>query len=188
MTERTLKGWTDLAHTEPNKGTEWREVGRIKSNKRGCRNSNEREVEVWKRPGTKLKRWCTNSEVYHKAESSYVLNVLTLLFPNISKMLWPYFGGYHYHHNYKHMEVKEQEREVTEWTEGWNQVRRRRKGRDENQRHMKTIWRSHTGRYPGRRHSELLTVGVCPFCWGILLLGGLIGFCLSSETGMIRWI
>lgn len=184
MTERTLKGWTDLAHTEPTKGTEWREVRRIKSNKRGCWNSNERKVEVWKRPGTKLKRWCTNSEMYHKAESSYFLNVSTLLFPNILQMLWPYFRGYHYHHNSKHMEVKEQEREVTEWAEILEASEEEEEGQwwkpKTHENHLTlthwqmTLWTPHSG-------------GLS-FLLGILLLGGLIGFCLSSETGMIRWI
>lgn len=141
-------------------------------------------MAVWKRPGTKLKRWFRNLGNYHKAVLSYFLNIFMLLFHNTFKMLWTYFKWHHDHFSHKPMQVTGQERE-TKWAELWEPTEEVEEGR-----WLKTekAMCLNPRRGPVIYHPELLAVGICSFFWDIFLFGSSSGFNLSSDWGMIRWI
>lgn len=136
--EQTLEGRTDLAHTEPTKGAEWREVRRVTScNKRRCWKCNEGEMEVWKRSGGKLERWLRNLGISWMC-SRFCLLICSKCCEHVQmRVLAPQ----------AHTRVGKWAGEGSKSGQSyWSQVRRRsgrrKKGTDQKQRQRKTTWLS----------------------------------------------
>lgn len=173
-TEQTLEGWADLAHTEPSKGAEWREVRGVTScHKRRCWKSNEGKMEVWERPGRKLERWLRNWVI------SWICSCFCL---SMFKMLWTCSRWERYHHKHTHVWGKSQVGRATEtkWGGGGRALIKNR-----DRRKPPGFW--HQTNSLLATTLNFLQEEICSFLREILSSGSLFGFSLSSDL-RIMWI